>query len=414
MEVDAPVTLPVPVQPPSRRAEWARFAGRFVAIILAVTYVWGVGTFLASNPDYDSWDMLAYMGTALLDQGVPPAQVRTDVYQITKDTVPDEIYQALTGHPVADYRAENAQFHQDCATKDDVFLPQLRFYSVKPLYPLLMAGLNALGINLIQAGVLLSAASWIGFAVIAFRWVNALMPPLLAFVVGALLVVNPWIIGATRDVGPDMMSVALLFGAAYFAIERRSPTWAVALLMIAIPTRPENVIYAGLFILYLAAVRDLAVWRALAALVISVAVFLVVSHGNYGWRTLLYYTFIHTNAVPTAGADTLTPHKIANLYLSRVSHILTGSDELPVFMLIGFGALCLKLGVDWKGDRYLHLIVLAALLSAGRLAILPQDTFRALLAPYMMLSVAMIEAAVQMRRAVPFSTLRTLPSRLRC
>jgi hypothetical protein len=83
-------------------------------------------------------------------------------------------------------------------------------------------------------------------------------------------------------------------------------------------------------------------------------------------------------------------------YFGRLDRIFLGGGELPVFALVGYGAVCLKLranrAYELLQDKYVHLIVIAVVTGLARLVLLPTEAFRGLLPTYMLLIVALVNA----------------------
>jgi hypothetical protein len=198
---------------------------------------------------------------------------------------------------------------------------------------------------------------------------------------------------------PDMLSVLTIFTAVFVVLEhRRFAAVSVALLLFALLIRPENIIYAGVFIIYMGYRRDIRLPWIATLLAGLAAVYLIVARtsGYYGWQTLFEFTFINKSSTFVE-----VHHEIAfyaNVYLSRIDRILFGRfGELPVFALVAFGALCLKLGrPDYQSDRYLHLVLICIVLAPARMVILPRESVRGLLPVYMLVTVALIQACCEM------------------
>jgi hypothetical protein len=371
--------------------------------------------YLATRPSY-AWDMMAYMAVALHDLGMPLDQTHDAVYGYLERTLPVGKWDVLVGRPSPAAIEESMaspttaladlEFRQEVARDSASFLAQLPFFSVKPLYPALLAVLHATGLDLIPSGMIISALCYIGVGLVFYFWFSEWMPAYVALGLMALLVINPYLVLMARNIGPDMLSdFALLF--AVFLIMHERPLAGVALLLIAITARPENILYAGVFICYLAVVRLLSPLKVLACLAATALLYLVLvrTSGNYGWTSLLYYTFVTKSATPGTTTPVLGTFAIINMYLGRFDRILLGQGELPIFALIGFGALCLKSGLnsryqDLLRDRYAHLLGLCAVLTVVRMAVLPVEAFRALLPCYMLLTVVLIQTCASMQRRV--------------
>jgi hypothetical protein len=60
--------------------------------------------------------------------------------------------------------------------------------------------------------------------------------------------------------------------------------------------------------------------------------------------------------------------------------------------LVALGGILMKFGFRPVWDKYVHLIVLAGLIGAARMVVLPTEAFRALLPCYMLVTIACIQA----------------------
>jgi hypothetical protein len=339
--------------PASRTMRW-----RAAATVCAALYMLAFASYIAQRPSY-SWDMLAYMAIALHYGGTPVARIHDQSYAALDAALPPDQLDALEGRGTVD-----PEFRQAVAADSDSFLAQLPFYSVKPAYPALMAVLHGTGLGLIDSGVAVSAAAYFGIGMLLYVWFSRWMAPFLAFIVMALLVLDPFLVILARNVGPDVLSVFVLLAGVYLAIERDRPLTSVVFLIGSIAIRPENILYAGAFIIYLGWLGKLAPSRIIMCLAAVAVLYagLVQFSGNYGWRTQFYYTFIKKSADAGASPPHMDWLDYARMYLGRLDRIVFGQDEVPIFVLVGFGGLCLKARFDPINDPYAHLIVIAAVL----------------------------------------------------
>jgi hypothetical protein len=365
--------------------------------------------FLAHQPSY-AWDTIAYMAVALRIEGVPPARLHDETYQILDASVPpawgDNLRGRLTPEALAVGSGTTAMadvgLRQDWAAHADSFAAELPFFATKPLYPALMALGNTLGLSLITSGLIVSAIAYFLIGMLFYVWFVEWMPPFIALGTMALLVLNPWLVTLARTVGPDIMSICcLLFGA--YMMMRQRPIISAAIFIGSILVRPENIVYAGMFLIYLGIVRQLTPPQAVLFLLGAGAAYVGISlfGGNYGWKTLFYWVFINREAVPGAAPPPIGMADIVSVYVGRLDRILLGQGELPIFLLVGYGALCLKASRSLLGmlqDQYMQLLILVALTAAARLLVLPTEAFRALLPCYMLVTIVFINACTLLRR----------------
>ena len=381
---------------------------RAVASVCAVIYMAFFAIFLAHNPSY-AWDTIAYMAVALRIEGTPVARLHDDTYRILDASVPpawaDNLRGRLTPEAIAVGSSTTAMadvgLRQDWAAHDDSFQAELPFFATKPLYPALMALGDSLGAGLITTGLIVSAIAYFLIGLLFYAWFVEWMPPFIALGTMALLILNPWLVTLARTVGPDILSIFCLLLGAYLMMRDR-PISSAAVFLVAILVRPENIVYAGLFLLYLGIVRQLSVWQTVMFLVGAGVAYAGISWfgGNYGWKTLFYWVFVNRDAVPGAAPPPIGWTDIVKVYVGRLDRILLGQGELPIFLLVGFGALCLKASrsiLTMLHDRYMQLLMLVALTAAARMLVLPTEAFRALLPCYMLVTIVFIEACALLR-----------------
>ncbi len=372
----------------SRAMRW-----RVAATLCVTLYMLAFAFYITHRPNY-SWDMLAYMAIALHDGGTPVVNIHEQAYAALDAYLPPDQLDALRGRSSVD-----PEFRQTVAADSDSFLAQLPFFSVKPIYPALMAVLHGAGLGLIDSGLAVSAAAYFGIGMLLYVWFSRWMAPFVAFGLMALLVLDPFLVVLARNVGPDILSTFVLLAAVYLAIERDRPLTSAIVFIGSIAIRPENILYAGVFILYLGWVGKLAPSRIIMCLAAAGILYigLIQLSGNYGWKTLFYYTFVKKTVDVGAPLPHMEWLDYALMYIGRLDRIVFGQDEVPIFVLIGFGGLCLKARFDPLRDRYVHLIVIAAILMVARMIILPSEAFRALLPCYMMLIIAFVHACAELQ-----------------
>src|SRR4029078_1780188 len=115
----------------------------------------------------------------------------------------------------------------------------------------------------------------------------------ISLVVTALLSLNPVLIPLAQLATPDSLSVFLLLLGTFLAIELGYAATGIAVFVLSILVRPENIIYVFIFAAYLLITAPLTLIRSLISLGVAFGVYLVqtrLSH-NYGWAVLFNFTF---------------------------------------------------------------------------------------------------------------------------
>lgn len=376
-----------------------RFASRAgLANLMAFCFPAFIAVLLAHHPQYDDWDAFGYVAVALRDAGTPLGQVHRETFQVMREFLPPADWDLLTGRGDVD-----AEFRQALTANARTFLAQLPFYSVKPIYPMLMAILYEAGAGMTTSAMAITSAAYFGFGILVYLWFRRWMQPLIAFVTMALTILNPYLVAVGRTIIPDMLSVLTIFAGAFVMIEhRRFAAASAALLLFAVLIRPENIIYAGVFITYMGYRRDIQLTWVATLLAGSAAVYLIIDRmsGYYGWQTLFEFSFINKSMTSAAAHHDIMFY--AKVYLDHMDRILFGHfGELPVFALIAFGALCLKSRKpDFRTDPYFHLVLICIVLALGRMVILPRESARGLLAVYMLVTVAFVQACCELMAQV--------------
>ena len=218
-----------------------------LANIMAFSFLILIAVSLVRHPQYD-WDTFAYVAVALRDAGTPADQIHSATFKIMHDFLPPAYWDLLIGQNCS----VDPEFRQAVAANGNAFMAQLPFFSVKPLYPALMAALYEVGAGMIASGMAIAAAAYFGFGVLVYVWFRRWMPPMVAFATMALMMVNPYLVAVGRTIWPDMLSALAIASAAFVMIEhRRLALVSAAILLLAILIRPENILYAGLFLVYM-------------------------------------------------------------------------------------------------------------------------------------------------------------------
>lgn len=333
--------------------------------------------------------MVAYVAVALIDSGQRPDTVYQAAYEAIGRSVPPAVVERLKS-------GTNERLIAVDRTRFAALLP---FFTVKPVYPALISVLHKAGWALVPASILISAVSYGAICFLLYVWISRWVPVKLGIPLAGLLALSPFLTPVAQLSSPDALSTLAILTAMFLAIERRYFSFGMAVLVFSIAVRPENILYCGIFLVYLALFRRMNFARLAAFGAASLGLYVTLtSHaGNYGWRTLFYFAMVDNSIAPASFISPLTFLGYLQIYARQAERIVVAAREgFDFFVLIGVAALCLKARTRPWNDRYFHLLMLAALFAMARFLALPSDTPRALLPAYLMLTVAFIQACAEM------------------
>ena len=136
----------------------------------------------------------------------------------------------------------------------------------------------------------------------------------------------------------------LLLGT-FLAIEMRHPAAGIAVFVLSILVRPENIIYVFIFSAYLLITHRLTVIKFFIALGVAFALYIVqtrLSH-NYGWSILFHFTFFDWTVLEHKSNLSANLSAYANVYLKEIFRMFFSRGvAFPSFVLVAFGALVLR------------------------------------------------------------------------
>lgn len=337
-----------------------------------------------ARPHYN-WDVLAYVAVSLRMADASDVAAHEQAYRLVREAVPGRDYTSLSDGD--DYRRTTAR-------DPEAFTQQLPFYSVKPAYPLLIAALTRAGVDPVRASVMISRAGYVAIAIILLIWIRSFLPPLPAIAGTWVIMGLPFMLDLARLSTPDSLSTAFVFAALWLLIRKGRLRTSMAVLLLAITVRPDNLLWllavAGYGAIHL---RD---WRASVAFVPAGALcYAVVAawSGNLGWATLFHHSFVERLAYPATFTPSLSAFGYAWIYL-RESHPV----HLPPFLLlfVFIGALLFLHRLRRKGwnDRWVAALVAITTFTALHWLVLPGDD-RFLVTAYLIVLVLLLRTLAE-------------------
>lgn len=312
-----------------------RVAWKIAALVPAALYFFvaaGLALYAFVWPS-NNWDMLPYAGVIASWQTSDAAAIHRDAYASIRG-LPE--YAVLVG------TAPPSEFKHDIFSDSIHFVQQLPFYSIKPLYCLLLAGLHRLGFSFPRSMAITSVFSFVILCVLAWFWLRRYVTPSLSMACAALLVISPPIYTVARLASPDALNLTLVALALYLFLESSHVVTGATILLLTLWVRLDSVILAGLLFcaLWLLKKIDFAEWLTFCALALLSYGVIRVFAGPYPWSVLFQNSFITELTAP----GNATFHVTARTYLFTVAQnawTLLKATSLTLVFLMGVLALIL-------------------------------------------------------------------------
>lgn len=375
-------------------ASWFEQKHHRVTVFFVVTVIMASLFFYKLRHPQNDWDMFPYMTIALMDSGESLQVAHHHVYEALRARVPPAVFHELTDKFSIDKpdRVYRAQAALDPAK----FAESLPLYTVKPAYPVLIAGLYKAGVDLVIAPRILAGLGWLLSCLLIYIWIQRWMSPVIAATIAIILSQITQLTAVSTLTTPDSMSLFVILLGIYLSFEREYVTSGMIILMLSVLIRPENILYVlafGAYFFLNGGKRSIVL--GLAFIAIGLYLFIVRSNEYYGWRTYFYFTFVDRSISLPTFVSPLTFWDYVRIYRQQVAiAIAEPAEGLAIFVLVAFGAAAMKIRSGNLRDPYLHLVYLVGILAIGRILVMPESFYRALLPCYLMATVALIHACV--------------------
>ncbi|MGB7757025.1 MAG: hypothetical protein WBL23_13265 [Salinisphaera sp.] len=271
----------------------------------------------------DNWDTVGYVASMYAAEGHRGDDLRDETYADIKKSVDAHSYQNIIG--TNDYQTE---VYRDA----EALRQQLPFYSIRIAYIETARLFVSLGTT--HTGALrYTAIFYGGLCVLMILAILAAtgLPATLCIPVSITAGLLPLVQLNTPDVVAAAASLAVL----YLLIQNRH-LWGLAF-VVALPfIRTDFVLLSIIVACYVGIVnRKIVLPLASAAASVAVLEWIDISHGNYGYLTILNFTFFHLTPYPADMAISPNPGDYVRLYLRATAEFIT----LPIFYIYVIGSI---------------------------------------------------------------------------
>ena len=268
---------------------------RFLVALLAI----GLLSYCVKRPLYN-WDMIGYVASAHVRNGLSGAQLSERTYADVKESVPKDVFVELITGP---YRSA---VYADPKSLEQ----QVPFYSIRVVYVELIRALGSWGVSPVRASHVLSAI----FAALSVFPVAGILARS-----GVTCLALPVVVGASgllelgRLSTPDALATFCALTSVHLLLVGRMK--AAGLIFTCLPLLRTDFVILSLALASYCWSRG---ERRLAAtsVLLSLCLYFVVvqASGGYGWQTVFNFTFIQASPYPADMQPSFEWRSYFNIY----------------------------------------------------------------------------------------------------
>ena len=307
-------------------------------------------------PALHNWDMIAYVALAnkwvLNEAGDDEVHRRT--WSQLRAGVSAPQYASLRGDvdglDVGDLSANAINYRQAVAGDPGALMAQLPFYSVKPLYPALIAVLSVFGVDPVLASTAIAKTCWVLLGCMLFGLLRRTVTTLPSLGLLGLFMCLPMVRSLGGYSTPDALCSLLTLSIFYLGtgpLTNRRRKLMLSAGVLAITARPDNILLLTPIALWLLARDPFRRRDLLGALALGIVTFGLQSHysGNYGWSVLFYHSFVGYLPYPGLQAIDLQLGDILAVYWAQVQH------TRQFWGFLGLAGLIAYMRMRWLGRQ---------------------------------------------------------------
>lgn len=330
---------------------------RRAGIFLYFVAVLGVAAMAYRKP-LPTFDRLQYAVTVAHLHSSDPAYVVTEAFRLS---------------PPGEY--PKVPYTEELLRNPELMLQHIPFYAIRPIY---IHALDLLGLRTV------SPLAYFALSVLVLYWVGN---PWWSLAI--MLLPDP--IMLARTVTPDALSTAVVLSAMFLAGAKKDH-WAVALLLISLGIRTDNLFFlAG--VLLLAIYRGRLKWYVAGAIGIA-GVVLVLGIGHYthayGWALRMRVMMANADAWVAEPAKFNPAPLTLREYATQLMHAAIGMTSLSLSLWIMLGY------ITWVKERTSRdLLLVAATYSVIHLVVFPIPETRYFVPAFLIVAVVFVRAMLK-------------------
>ncbi|MEM7221265.1 MAG: hypothetical protein AAF515_23105 [Pseudomonadota bacterium] len=353
-------------------------------------------------PSYN-WDLVPYVALAGERDETTSRAWHEQTWRDLASAVPGTHLALLRGAVAPDAGERSGdilQFRRRVAEDPIALEQQLPFYAVKPAYPLAIRGLVAIGLEPVRAAFAISVAGWFALGLALFALLRVSFRLWVALGLLGVFMALPMVRALGGFATPDSWCAALLVaGMVALTVSRPRYVSALVFFVFAVLVRPDSLLLL-LPIAAVLAIGGCVSWRvAASAALIGALCFFAQStlSGNYGWLTLMHYSFVDYDPYPRWALQRVGLSELLQIYWSQFGH----TRQFFWFLALGGGLTLLAVRTRWLWP----LLALLAYMGAHWL-VFPDQKDRMLVGAYLVIVAA--AAQLSLRWLIGLPRLRVL------
>jgi hypothetical protein len=294
-----------------------------------------------SGPTYN-FDNVFYLGVAERMLGHPIEEAHRSAYEQIRVALPPEDYQKILSDGTPDDLVRIPS-----ANNVEAYRQQLPFYSVKPVYPLLIAGFRIFGVNGVIASLWISAVSLGLLAAMCCSWLGRYYSGAAAAVLSVLIALSAGVFNLGVDPRPDALYAAVVLGMLMLTVRTpRLSAALVALMLFSMLVRPDAIILCLLLCGAWMLLRPGEYGRPLVGIGLCVLLYMSVTRitGAYSWPVLMYHAYIAYQPYPETHPSAVHAVDLLHIYLKYGQPIY--SQTFLTMLAVAVAALVASLLVE--------------------------------------------------------------------
>jgi len=264
-------------------------------------------------PGTYNFDNVFYLGFAEEVRGSTITEAHESAYAQIKAALPKEDYEKILSDGTPDDLVRIPS-----ATNVEVYRQQIPFYSVKPVYPLLIAAFRALGFNGVNASYWISAVSLGLLAALCCIWLSSHYAAGLSAAMAVLIAFSSGVFNLGVDPRPDALYAAVVVGTLMVSMRSaRLSGGLIALMLLSMLVRPDAIILCLIMCLAWMVIRPGEYARPLVGLGLCLALYFGVTKamGAYSWPTLMYHAYINYLPYPQTQPSVVHASDLLRIYI---------------------------------------------------------------------------------------------------
>lgn len=286
------------------------------------------------KPEFN-FDGLAYIGIIHSISETNDKIIHKKTYDEYKRVTPKETFKLLT---------KGDTYRTSLYKNPKYFVSQFPFYTIKPLYLLLVYIVNKIGINIIYSTITVSILSYIGICTILLFWLKKVEFNIFLTISTIILVTSPPITSVARLSTPDMLSAFVLITGIYVGIIVRKRKTFVSLLLLSLFARIDNVVIVFPLLFWMRFITKKEKFKItnkefIIANVLGLSIYIIVTKttSNYGWGSLMYHSFIKSLNNPSTFKEVFTTNQYFFIIKNSLLNMFNSSFMTFIMLyLVGF------------------------------------------------------------------------------